>query len=317
MSGTKSPSSDRYLVTGAGGHLGGLVADSLQRQGHRVRLLTRATDRLPYENHAGTEVVRGDTTDPDLLREALRGVAAAFLVCGENPGRPHFEMSFIDAAASRGVAVVKLSAMGAAEVAPTFLRWHHQAEQYLRAVDVTWTVLRPNSLMDNLLRNDRRSIAAGRWPNALGPAQVSFLAGTDLADVAVTVLTDHTGAHGGQVHELTGPESLSAEGVAGIATSVLGHHVTAIDITPEELELAMRHRGAPDYLAQGVSELHAYFRAGHAARVTDTVGHILGRPATTLADYLAAHRNAFTHGGPEAPEHPEGTSQPPRQFRRS
>lgn len=285
-----STDSARFLVTGATGHLGGLVAASLLQHGHRVRLLTRGRARPAAASAPGVELVTGE--DPAALHTALDGVPAVFLVCGETPDRPRFETTFIDAAAAHGVRVVKLSAIGAAPDAPTFLRWHHIAEEHLRGSGAEWAILRPNSFMDNLLRNDRHSISAGQWRSTLGTAGVSLLAGTDLAEVATTVLTGGN-AHSGQVYELTGPDTLTAPRIAACLEQVLGHPVAVIDTTPDQLEQGLRHRGAPEFLARGVAELHAQFRTGQAAAVTDTVARILQRPAATLIDYLTVHRDAF------------------------
>lgn len=292
----------RFLVTGATGHLGGLVAASLLRDGHGVRLLTRRPAGPAVPDAPGVQQVYGDADDPRVMRRAFESVAAAFLVCGETPDRVRFETAVIDNAAAHDVRVVKLSALGAAPDAPTFLRWHHATEERLRASGAGWTVLRANSLLDNLLRNDRHAIAGGQWRSTLGSARVSFLAGTDVADVATAVLTDDTATHTGQVYELTGPQALTAQDVASIASDVLGHAVEVVDTEPEQLAQALRHRGAHEFLADGVAELHAHIRAGRAGAVTDTVTRILQRPATTLTDYLTTHRAAFTT--PEADADP-------------
>lgn len=309
----------RYLVTGATGYLGGLVATSLLRRGARVRLLTRGPGRRAAADAPDVQLIRVDSDDAEALHNAVDEVTAAFLVCGENPDRPRFETSFIDAAAARHVRIVKLSAVGASPHAPTLLRWHHAVEDHLRASGTTWTVLRANSLMDNLLRNDSRAIAAGQWRSTLGSARVSFLAGTDLAEIATAVLTGDSTAHAGLVHELTGPQSLTAAEVAATAADVLGHPVAVVDTAPEELAQALRRRGAPEFLADGLAELHTHFRSGRAATVTDTVERILQRPATTLAEFLTAHREAFTapdvrpgSGASPTPEQP-----PPHDRRRA
>lgn len=120
------------LVTGATGYLGRLVANSLLRHGHRVRFMIRGADRPAGCEHPRAQVARADFTDPGSLHIALAQIDAAFLVCGGTSDRPRFEMTFIDAAEAQGVRVVKLSALGAAADAPTFLRWHHHAEEHLR-----------------------------------------------------------------------------------------------------------------------------------------------------------------------------------------
>jgi len=46
------------VITGAGGHVGGLIADILSERGEQTRLLTRDPSRLP--ERAGAETARSD-----------------------------------------------------------------------------------------------------------------------------------------------------------------------------------------------------------------------------------------------------------------
>jgi nucleoside-diphosphate-sugar epimerase len=68
----------RVLVTGATGFTGGHLARHLQRAGREVRVLVRRSDGTRPLDDAGLEVVAGDLTRPDTLREALAGVAIVY-----------------------------------------------------------------------------------------------------------------------------------------------------------------------------------------------------------------------------------------------
>lgn len=70
----------RVLITGATGFVGAWTAKAVHDRGHRVRLLVRDPARLaPIAAALGfdaTDVVCGDMTDPDRVREALDGCDA-------------------------------------------------------------------------------------------------------------------------------------------------------------------------------------------------------------------------------------------------
>lgn len=68
----------RVLVTGAGGFLGGAVADLALARGYLVRGLARGT--YPALEARGIEMVRGDLGDPDTVRDAVRGCDAVLHV---------------------------------------------------------------------------------------------------------------------------------------------------------------------------------------------------------------------------------------------
>src|SRR3989338_274964 len=66
------------LVTGATGQQGGAVAQSLLRQGQKIRVLTRNPDKAAKLAKAGAAVFKGDLTDKASLWDALQGVQGVF-----------------------------------------------------------------------------------------------------------------------------------------------------------------------------------------------------------------------------------------------
>ena len=65
-------------LTGATGYVGGRLLSALETRGERVRCLSRQPDYLSARVATGTEVVRGDVSDPQTLRPALEGVETAY-----------------------------------------------------------------------------------------------------------------------------------------------------------------------------------------------------------------------------------------------
>ena len=61
------------LLVGGTGSIGRNVANAATRAGHRVRILTRNSPRVPSRN---AEVVTGDLTDADTLTDAGAGIDA-------------------------------------------------------------------------------------------------------------------------------------------------------------------------------------------------------------------------------------------------
>lgn len=74
----------RVLVTGGGGFIGSHLVEALARRGARVRALVRYNSRNHWgwlEGSAlgdGTEIVRGDVTDAEAARNAVRDVEVVF-----------------------------------------------------------------------------------------------------------------------------------------------------------------------------------------------------------------------------------------------
>ena len=70
------------LVTGATGLVGAAVVRHLLAGGVAVRVLRRETSRLDLLGDVAVEHAIGDVTEPESVREAVRGVAAVFHVAG-------------------------------------------------------------------------------------------------------------------------------------------------------------------------------------------------------------------------------------------
>ena len=106
---------DMIVITGAGGHVGGLIARLLSERGERTRLLTRDPSRVPALQ--GAEVVRVDGfEDEDALDASLHEGDRVFMVAmhssPEDRVRQH--QAFVDAAVRAGVGrLVYLSCLNA------------------------------------------------------------------------------------------------------------------------------------------------------------------------------------------------------------
>jgi uncharacterized protein YbjT (DUF2867 family) len=73
--------SQRVLVTGASGYIGGRLVPELLKKGHKVRCLARnpaKLEGLPWASEV--EIVKGDLTDTESLREAFLGIDAAYFL---------------------------------------------------------------------------------------------------------------------------------------------------------------------------------------------------------------------------------------------
>ncbi|WP_367124971.1 SDR family oxidoreductase [Streptomyces phytohabitans] len=91
------------LVTGASGYIGGRLVPELLAAGHRVRCLARTPAKLRDQPWAAdVEVVEGDVTDPDAVRDAMRGVDVAYYLVHALGGGDGFEATDRQAARTFG-----------------------------------------------------------------------------------------------------------------------------------------------------------------------------------------------------------------------
>lgn len=71
-----------YFVTGATGFLGGVLTKKLREQGHGVHASVRDPEKAKDLQALGVKVFKGDVTDKESMREAMRGVDGVYHVAG-------------------------------------------------------------------------------------------------------------------------------------------------------------------------------------------------------------------------------------------
>jgi uncharacterized protein YbjT (DUF2867 family) len=79
-----------YVVTGATGHTGNVVAKALLTRGEKVRVVGRNADRLKALAAEGAEPFAADLTDTVSVTKALAGMKAVYVMMPPNLASPRF-----------------------------------------------------------------------------------------------------------------------------------------------------------------------------------------------------------------------------------
>ncbi len=265
-------------VTGATGHLGGLVARHLADLS--PRLIVRDASRAP--GIAGADVAVTTYDDLKGSRTALTGVDVLFMVsASESRTRRDEHRTFIRAAAEAGVGhIVYTSFAGAAPDAGfTLGRDHFDAEQALVESGVAHTLLRDNFYLDVL---PHFADADGVIRGPAGDGRVAAVARADVAAAAETVLREPA-EHAGATYELTGPEALTMAEVADRAGTILGRTLRFEDESVEEAYAWRRAAyGAEDWQLDAWVSTYTSIRDGEVARLSDDVRLLTGRRPRSL-----------------------------------
>src|SRR5580700_3687199 len=77
-----------YVITGATGNTGGMVADRLLEAGQTVRVVGRDRKRLEKFTEKGAEPFIADATDAGALTNAFAGAKAVYAMSPPNIGAP-------------------------------------------------------------------------------------------------------------------------------------------------------------------------------------------------------------------------------------
>lgn len=286
------------LITGVTGTTGRATLQALLPTGVPLRVLVRPTSS--FVAPPGVEVAYGDFADDGALDRALRGVDSAFLVSPSSLRQVELEAAFIAAATRAGLRhLVRLSAQGVEQPGCAERRLHAphaELERILRASGVPWTLLRPNSFMQNLLVHAPTIAAQGTFYSPLSPAaRVAHVDAADIGAVAALALTEP--GHAGRTYTLTGPAALNDEEVAVVLTAVVGRPIQHVQVPWEALGGALRQHGLPAWHVEGALDLMRGYEDGLAARVATDIPRLLGRPARSVADFTRAHQEAWEGRG--------------------
>lgn len=275
-------------MTGATGTVGRALLDHLVAAGHHVRAGVRDPDTADLP--AAVEVVELDFTDPATAGPAVAGVDRIFLMRPPAISDVSTAMGpLIAAAAARRVRrVVVLSVMGVNPALP-----HWRMERMVTASGVPMTALRPAYFAQNLLTAFGQDITLrSELPLASGNGKVSFVDTRDVAAVAATVLSD-LAAHGTDPLTLTGPQALTFTDAAGLLTRELRRPVRYLRQGLWQRRRQLRHRGMDPAYVRVQLIIDITTRLGLARKITQDVPRILGRPATTLQQFIHDHRGAW------------------------
>jgi NAD(P)H dehydrogenase (quinone) len=270
-------------ITGSSGHIGGLVAQHLANAGLSQRLLLRTVEKAP--SLPGAVAVQSSYENTDAARTALADVTTLFMVSGsESEDRVDQHRAFVDAAAAAGVDhIVYLSFFGAAPDAVfTLARDHWATEQHIIESGMSYTFLRDNLYTDFFIN------MVGEGGVLRGPAadgRVASVTRADIARVAAVVLRNPA-EHVGKTYDLTGPEALTMEEVAGTITEVTGREVTFHNETLEEAYESRLAWEAPQWQYDAWVSTYTAIAAGELVPVSDAVERLTGTPAESLRDFL-------------------------------
>jgi uncharacterized protein YbjT (DUF2867 family) len=266
-------SDNSFVVTGATGHIGKVLAERLLNSGYKVRVIGRDRQRLEPLAQKGAEPMVGSLDDAGFLTDAFRGARAVFAMIPPNVTAEDFRKysnsiadSLIAAIKNSGVShVVALSSIGAELADGTGpIKGLHDFEQKLNQLDgVNVLILRPTFFMENLLTGIPAIKAMGvNGSGVIGDVAIPIIATRDVANYAARAM-EELSFSGKKVQVLLGPADVSMEQ----ATEVLGRAIGKSDLRyqqfpSENVKQAMIGAGVSPSVANELVELDNAINSG-------------------------------------------------------
>ncbi len=150
-----------YVITGATGNTGSIIASTLLEAGKRVRIIARDAEKAKDLTEKGAELFQGSTNDAELLKKAFTGASTVYAVIPMNMQAADytaFQMEHINAIAEAMETchvnnVVAMSSQGAHISSGTgiILGLHNMEEKFNQIEGLNTLNLRPCYFMENTL----------------------------------------------------------------------------------------------------------------------------------------------------------------------
>lgn len=263
-----------YVVTGASGHTGSVVAKNLLKDGSKVRVIGRNPEHLRSLVADGAEPFSADVTDVGSFTKALVGAKAAYVLIPPNIAAPDvraFQNRVADATAAAlknaGIThAVVLSSIGADKVDQTGpvvgLRYFEEQLNAIAGLNVLH--LRAGYFMENTLTQVGIIQKMGMAVGPLRPdLNLPMIATRDIGEAAANALMALS-FHGKQTRELLGQRDLSMNEVTGIIRTAIGKpDLKYIQAPDEQIRPALMQMGMSQNMADLLLEMSASLNLGY------------------------------------------------------
>ena len=263
-----------YVVTGATGHTGNVVAEALLSRGEKVRVIGRTAERLKALAAKGAEPFAADLADAAGLAKAFAGAKAVYVVLPPNLASsdyPSFQKRVTDAivAALRSTGVshaVTLSSIGADKPDKTgpVLGLHYLEEELNRIDALNVLHLRAGYFMENTLAQTGIIQNMGMAVGPLRPdLKLPMIATRDIGEAAADNLLS-LDFRQKETRELLGQRDISMSEVTQSIASAIGKPgLRYMQAPDEQVRPALVQMGMSSNMAGLLLEMSAAMNSGY------------------------------------------------------
>jgi uncharacterized protein YbjT (DUF2867 family) len=265
-----------YVVTGATGNTGKVVAETLLDKGEKVRVLGRDVKRLTRFAGRGVEAMAVNMEDAAGLTQAFTGARGVYAMIPSDPANPNpraLQERVSDAVAvaleqSKVEYAVVLSSIGADKPSGTgpVVGLHNLEEKLSDISTLNALYLRAGYFMENLLPQVQVIQSFGMMAGPLRPdLKVPMIATRDIGQYAGNLLIklDFTNK---QTQELLGAADVSYAEAAAIVGRAIGKPgLTYRQFGPEMLKPAFTQMGMSAAMADLILEMSEALNSGYMA----------------------------------------------------
>jgi uncharacterized protein YbjT (DUF2867 family) len=296
MSTNKFP---KVLITGATGQVGSKTIEFLlSNESIELIAAVRTKEKASEFAARGIATVLLDFDDEGTHHAAFEGIDRLFMVTGYTVDMLRQSKALLDAAKKQGVQhVVHLGACGPDDTTIGHWAWHQFVERYIEWCGFTFTHLRPQDFMQNLLEyGGKKAIKNGVLNHYVADARLSWVDLEDVAQVAALALL-HPEQHAGKTYRL-GYDAKTFTEIASLMTAIVGKPFRYEALSPDVFLEAMQQSGAEMAYMNCVYDhwkRHAAGTIPNSDATFDNFYEITGKQPTKWKEFIEKHKASFDY----------------------
>lgn len=282
---------NNILVTGATGHLGHSVVETLLKKisPNQISILTRNEKKQMEFQSKGFNAYLGSYDNIISLENAMDGIDTVLLISsGDQGDRMQEHKNVIDTAKKQGVKHIAYTSRclnNRTTLANKLMVEHFDTEDIILTSGLTYTFFRNILYMDTIPQFIGGNIALER--GILLPAgngKVSFALRNEMGEAMANVLLNEKAEN--KIYHFTGDKSYSFYDIATALTELLNNEVKYTNIEMTTFEGMMRQRNLPEPVIQKIVDFITDIEHNQEANIYNDLEVKLGRKPTNLKDGL-------------------------------
>lgn len=238
------------LITGATGHLGSAVIDSLLKQTNAsdIVALVRSEEKGQSLKEKSVNIKIGSYDDIASLEKAMQGVDKVLLISGMDEHRLEQHKNVVNAAKQAGVKLIGYTSVALTDWKATdhaLMNSHFETEEYIKESGVNYAFFR-NTLYADVLPMflGEQVFERGIFLPA-GDGKVQYVLRTEMAEGIANSLVSDNVDH--KVYDIVNTRAYSFADIAAILSDLAGKNISYTAADTDAFISVMQDAGVPDY----------------------------------------------------------------------
>lgn len=280
---------NKILVTGATGHLGGAVIETLltKLSSNQISIITRNEEKRLEFQSKGFNAFLGNYENVIALEKAMDGVDTVLLISsGDQGDRMQEHKNVIDTAKICGVQHIAYTSRclnNRSSLVNTLMVEHFDTEDYILSSGLKHTFFRNILYMDAIPQfiGGKVALDLGIFLPA-GDGKVSFALRSEMGEAMAKVLLNNKGEN--NMYNFTGNKNYSFYDIATALTELSGKEVTYTNVETAAYKEMMQQRNVPEPVIQKIVDFITDIKQNQEADIYNDLEIQLGRKPTGLKD---------------------------------